>query len=87
MNTLTQAFRREARVACSLIAQPRWFRIVKWMVMVALTIRFHDHAWFWPVATILLALALGVHLFYRYKTQAWTHPWGGWNDLEAAKEP
>jgi hypothetical protein len=30
-------------------------------------------------------MGLGAHFFYRYMTRGWTEPWGGWNDVEAAR--
>jgi hypothetical protein len=25
-----------------------------------------------------------VHMFYRYKTEAWTKPWGGFKDVQGS---
>ena len=85
MSALAQALRREARVAFSLRAQPLWFRIVKWTVGIACIVAFHDRAWFWPVVAGWTFVALALHFLYRWKTCAWTQPWGGWNDLEAGR--
>jgi len=85
MSTFTQALRREARVAFSLRAQPLWFRILKWIVIIACVAAFHDHTWFWLVLAGCFATALAVHFLYRWKTRAWTRPWGGWDDLEAGR--
>lgn len=85
MSTFTQALRREARVACSLKAQPLWFRIVKWLGFLAYVVAFHGRAWFWPAIAAGTVAALALHCLYRWKTRGWTQPWGGWNDLEAGR--
>ena len=41
--------------------------------------------WFWPVLLVLLTVGLAVHFFYRWKTRAWTRPWGGWDDLTVGR--
>ena len=85
MSTLAQTLRREARVIFSLKTQPLWVRVLKWAVILALIVRYHDNAWFWPVVAIMFALSLSVHFLYRWNTCAWTKPWGGWRDLEAGR--
>jgi hypothetical protein len=35
------------------------------------------------VLAIFFACLL-VHLLYRFKTKAWSQPWGGWSDVETA---
>lgn len=85
MSALTHTLRREARVAFSLRAQPLWFRILKWIGLLAGGVAFHDRAWFWPVIAGGSLTALAVHLLYRWKTHAWTQSWGGWNDLAAGR--
>ena len=87
MNPLSVLLRREARVACSLRAQPLWFRIVKWIAIISFVTKFHDRSWFWTVMASCVSAALAIHFLYRWKTRAWTRPWGGWNDLEAGRDP
>lgn len=77
--------KRELHVAFSKRAQPPAFRIIKWIVIVVLVTLFHRHRYFWRGAGVLFLAALALHLFYRRKTQCWTRPWGGWNDLDARK--
>jgi hypothetical protein len=84
MNTFTKLVRREMRVALSLKAQPLWFRVLKWVVLVAFIARYHAASWFCPAAAIGFVTALGLHFLYRWKTRAWSHPWGGWNDVQSA---
>jgi hypothetical protein len=42
--------------------------------------------WLWAWLGGLPIIGLMVHFLYRHKTRLWTRPWGGWNDLEAARE-
>jgi hypothetical protein len=51
---------------------------------IALTVTFWRHPSFWRWVLGLLALSLTLHFIWRWKTKAWTQPWGGWNDVESA---
>lgn len=84
MNTFSALVRREIRVALSLKAQPLWFRVLKWVALLAFAVRYHAASWFWPSVAVCFVAALGLHFFYRWKTRAWTRPWGGWNDVRSA---
>jgi hypothetical protein len=78
--------KRELRVAFSPRAQPVWFRVVKWIVILSV-IRMlwrSPYFWFWILGG--LALGLTIHFIWRWKTKAWTQPWGGWNDLDAGRD-
>jgi hypothetical protein len=77
--------RREARVALSRRAQPLWFRVGKWVVVLALVARYWDSPTFWTWMGIALAASLALHLLWRKKTKGWTQPWGGWKDLDAGR--
>jgi membrane-bound metal-dependent hydrolase YbcI (DUF457 family) len=76
--------KREIRIALSRKAQPLWFRIAKWLVILALTAAFWREPRFWWCLLAALCVAVALHLFWRYKTRGWTQPWGGWNDVETA---
>jgi hypothetical protein len=78
------AVKREMRVAFSRKAQPLWFRITKWLVILGLTATFWREAVYWLCLLAALCVAIALHLFWRYKTKGWTQPWGGWNDVETA---
>jgi hypothetical protein len=80
------AVKREVRVALSGHAQPLWFRLLKWAVILTLVVRFWRHPYFWWWVLGLLALSLTLHFLWRYKTKAWTQPWGGWDDVETANK-
>ena len=77
--------RRELRVAFSRKAQPVSFRIIKWVVFLSVTRRLRATKWFrvWIAGAALAGLV--VHFTYRWKTQGWSRPWGGWNDVEAGR--
>ena len=77
------AIRREVQVAFSPRAQPWWFRLIKWSVLIAVTARYRRRSWFPYVVVLASTGGILLHLFYRWKTQGWTRPWGGWNDVAA----
>jgi hypothetical protein len=75
----------EARVAFSRGAQPHWFRVAKWIAIIA-AVRYlwgQPSFWWWVGGASVLALTL--HLLWRVKTRAWTQPWGGWDDVDTAQ--
>lgn len=77
--------RREVRVALSRRAQPVWFRLLKWVVAIWVSVALWRTPYFWWWLLGAMGLSLAVHLFWRWKTRAWTQPWGGWNDLDAGR--
>jgi hypothetical protein len=82
---MRETIRRELRVAFSRRAQPAWFRVVKWTIIILLMIAFWRKPVFWWGMLAALFIALSIHILYRWKTVGWTRPWGGWDDLEAGK--
>ena len=74
------ALKRDVAVAFSPRAQPVWFRVVKWILFIAITVRWHDSPYFWPGLGAAVCLGAPLHFFYRWKTRGWTRAWGGWND-------
>jgi hypothetical protein len=71
---------RELRVAFSPRAQPVWFRVIKWALLLGALRRYGHTRAFWRWTLGLFGAGLTLHLFYRYKTNGWTQAWGGWND-------
>ena len=65
---------------------PLSLRIAKWVLFPAMTRRLYATRWFWAWVFDLLLAGLATHLLYRHKTQGWTRPWGGWRDVETAKQ-
>jgi hypothetical protein len=82
---LREQIRRELRVMFSTQGQPIPLRVAKWAVFLAVAWRLYGTRWFRVWVFGLPLLGLGTHVFYRYMTRGWTKPWGGWNDVEAAR--
>ena len=83
--SMRNALRRELQVAFSRKAQPVWFRIAKWILAIGISLLLWSTPYFWLWVLGALSLALTVHFVWRWKTKGWTHPWGGWKDVEAAR--
>lgn len=80
-----EALAKEVRVAFSRRAQPPWFRLLKWVAIIA-ALRYlwgRPSFWWWVGGAIVLVLSL--HLFWRVKTRGWTRPWLGWSDVDTAQ--
>jgi hypothetical protein len=86
MNSCRTALRREFRVAFSRRAQPAWFRVVKWSVILVTLAQWYDRPAYWWTLLVLFVPSLALHGFYRHQTRVWTRPWGGWNDLGAGRD-
>jgi hypothetical protein len=84
MMTVRTGLKRELRVALSRRAQPVWFRVLKWTILIGLTAMYWREPYFWLWMAVALGLALSLHFVWRWKTKGWTEPWGGWNDVETA---
>ena len=65
---------------------PLLLRIAKWVLFLAITRRLYATRWFWAWVFGLPLAGLATHLLYRHKTQGWTRSWGGWGDVEAARQ-
>ena len=83
--SVSRAIKRELRVAFSRKSQPLWIRILKWLVAIAVSVYFWSTPFFWWWILGALALGVTVHFIWRWKTKGWTQPWGGWDDVDAAK--
>ena len=75
--TLKDFYRKEKYIA--LHAQSRRFRVVRYSVLLAVAVGVY--AWLGLEAVGLLFLLLflagmGLHFFFRWKTEAWTKSWG-----------
>ena len=75
---------REFRVAFSRRAQPAWFRILKWGVLVAVSTLLRRRPYFWAWILAAIGLSLTVHFTWRWKTKGWTRSWGGWDGVKSA---
>jgi hypothetical protein len=78
-----KTIQREVQVAFSPRVQPWWFRLIKWSMLIAITVRYRKRRWFPYAMSSAFMGGIALHLFYRYKTQGWTQAWGGWDDIAA----
>jgi hypothetical protein len=83
---MRNALRRELQVAFSRKAQPIWFRVVKWLLFIGISVLLWSTPYFWWWILGMLGLSLSVHFIWRWKTKGWTRPWRGWKDVEAARQ-
>jgi D-alanyl-lipoteichoic acid acyltransferase DltB (MBOAT superfamily) len=69
--------KREGYIA--LHGQTSRFRVVKWVIILAITFIIYK-LWGWVgVKTFILVgalLGIAVHFIFRWKTHGWTRPWG-----------
>jgi hypothetical protein len=79
-----EIIQREIRVACSTRVQSPRIRILKWTIFVITTAAFYRSRTYWYAVLAVFLACMLVHLLYRFKTKAWSQPWGGWNDVETA---
>jgi hypothetical protein len=84
--SMRNAIRRELQVAFSRKAQPVWFRIAKWILIVGISVLLWSTPYFWLWMLGAVGLGLTVHFVWRWKTKGWTRPWRGWEDVEAVKQ-
>jgi hypothetical protein len=85
MSTAT-VIKRELRVAFSRRGQPVWFRLLKWTVFISLSAALWNTPYFQAWIAGVLVTGLIIHAIWRWKTNVWTRPWGGWNDLDAGRD-
>lgn len=83
--SVRDALATKARVAFSRSAQPHWFRVVKWIVIIAVVRYLWDRPSFWWWIGGVSVLAITLQLVWRVKTHTWTRAWGGWDDVDTAQ--
>ena len=76
---------RDVRVAVSPRAQPVWFRVVKWVAAIGVSVVLWRTRYFWWWLGGAVALSLSLHMLWRWKTNGWRQPWAGWDDVGAAE--
>lgn len=76
---VSKTIKREIEVAFSKHAQPAWFRIVKYILLITFLYFFWDSKLFWIIFAFFLVAAMVLHFWYRYKTKAWTKSYGLWD--------
>jgi hypothetical protein len=75
---LNEIIKRELEVAFSKQSQPAWFRISKYILLVAVLYFLWGSKWLWTIVLSMLGVALLLHFWYRYKTNGWTKSYGMW---------
>jgi hypothetical protein len=76
---VNKTIKRELEVAFSKHAQPVWFRIAQYVLLALSLYFFWESGKFWIILLVLLAAAMMLHFWYRYKTQGWTRSYGLWD--------
>lgn len=79
--------KKEVQVALSPRAQPWWFRVIKWSLLIGITARYRHRSWFPRFIGIASIASISLHLFYRWKTEGWQKAWGGWSDVPDRPSP
>jgi hypothetical protein len=79
--------KRELEVAFSKHSQPIWFRVLKYILLGLIVYFFWGSKYLWIILLILFALAMLLHFWYRYKTQAWTKSYGMWKFDKDRQQP
>ena len=74
----SKKIKREIEVAFSKNAQPVWFRIFKYTILIVFIFIFWEEKLFWTILFIVFICSLLLHVWYRYKTKGWTMSYGGW---------
>jgi len=65
---------------------PLPLRVAKLVLFALVTCRLYGTRWFRAWVFGLPVARLATHLLYRHKTRGWTRPWGGWRDVESARQ-
>jgi hypothetical protein len=79
---MRELLKKEWRVISSRGRSPLPLRLLKWAVFLGISWRLYGTKWFPAWILGLPTAGVATHLLYRYKTQGWTRPWGGWKDVE-----
>lgn len=77
---------REKYVA--LHGQPKWFRVVKWIVIICLLVMLAQwKGWVVSISFLLCLMLLGtiLHFVLRWKTKGWTQSWGPYKKMKLPK--
>jgi Flp pilus assembly protein TadB len=85
--TLKEFYRKEKYIA--LHAQSSRFRMVKYIVLLAVGAGAHAWMGLGAVGLLFLLLFIGgicMHFFFRWKTQAWTKSWGPYKRIPFDEE-
>ena len=78
-------FKREIEVAVSKHSQPVWFRITKWVLIIAHLYFFWGSEYLFPGFLVALVFSLALHFWYRYKTDGWKKSYVLWKQHESGR--
>jgi len=70
-------------------AQPKWFRIIKWIVILsALVALGWWKGWMLAISVLFCLMLLGtiLHFILRWKTKAWTQSWGPYKKIDLPEQ-
>ncbi|HCN82195.1 MAG TPA: hypothetical protein DIT07_01055 [Sphingobacteriaceae bacterium] len=70
--------KRAFEIAFSKHAQPLWFRILKYLVLICIAYVFWGRDVLWIIFISLFTVGLCLHFWYRHKTHAWTKSYALW---------
>ncbi|MEX1112654.1 MAG: hypothetical protein WEC84_04270 [Candidatus Andersenbacteria bacterium] len=82
MATLKELLQREKHVIIH--GQTLWFRIIKYLVIVAVAVwlyRWQGGSTTVAVFLVLAVVSIAVHFLFRWKTKAWTQSWGPYKKI------
>jgi hypothetical protein len=82
--SIRNKIKREFEVAFAKNAQPAWKRILKYLILGFIIYLFWGKGVLAYILIPLFIIALAIHFWYRFKTNAWTKSFGGW---KLDKEP
>jgi hypothetical protein len=85
-DTPSGTIRREIRVVLSRNRSPLTLRVAKLVLFALVTRDLYGTRWFRAWVFGLPPAGLATHLLYRHMTRGWTKPWGGFRDVEAARQ-
>jgi hypothetical protein len=85
-DTPSGTIRREIRVVLSRNRSPLPLRVAKLVMFPLVTRGLYGTRWFRAWVFGLPVAGLATHLLYRRMTRGWMRPWGGFREVEAARQ-
>ncbi len=78
MPDIKKTLLREFKVAFSLKTQPLYFRVAKWLIIMAVVFLLRRVIHPALLLGILTTAGLMLHFYIRFKTDGWKKSYGGW---------
>jgi len=73
-----EIIKRELEVAFSKHSQPVWFRILKYVLLIAMIYFLWGNKLLWIILLVVIICSLSLHFWYRHKTNGWAKSYGMW---------